>query len=83
MFGGRSDRVATGIRSLEIFICEMTFQTQELFNLLRACECGRTECITRVHGVGVRRMQVVNTDSENEIQWHNGIEFNIVRILDM
>lgn len=25
----------------------------------------------------VRRMQVVNTDLENEIQWHSGIEFNI------
>lgn len=75
--------MATGIRSLEIFICEMMLQTQELFNLLRACECGGAECITRVHGVGMRRMRVVNTDLENEIQWHNGIEFNIVRILDM
>lgn len=58
-----------------------------IYNLLQVSDCEKGRCemynnaIKRIRNKGIRRMQAVNTDSEDGIQWHSGIEFNIVRIL--
>lgn len=59
-----------------------------IYNLLRASDCEKWRCGMYNNAVKnkdkrIRRMRVVNTDSENGIQWHSGIEFNIVSILNM